>query len=382
MEIEIKSIGKGFISCDWLSVWGTYEPIKLGYGVEFGEEHSQSAQWCDIRPVLLHGRPYGILAHTPKSDLLGKNVASFKVENSLLYQETWYSSMCDLWRKIGFKPVSVSRADICIDFHKFDNGWTPMRLIKAFLNESVVKVGASKWRTMGDCRKGIQPQYLAFGSRSSIVFTRLYNKSLEMREEHVKPWILECWEKNGFDLTKDVWRLEFQCSGKDFKFADVTTGEEILLQPAHLDIPARLAYLVQQLTAKYFEFRTPDGGKNVSRYPRVPLAESTHYTMKRLYVTSLEKLGVREKILIKALWEYEARYCTYRENHLAAADELMHYLIAKGHFGDWFTKHVELWKQRPHKPSFWMMQPKPTPDPKAEDCLNLFKEFLNTELKS
>lgn len=50
---------------------------------------------------------------------------------------------------------------------------------------------------------------LTFGSRSSPVYCRIYDKTLEIQEQSKKTWFYEIWKANNMDIN-NVWNVEFE----------------------------------------------------------------------------------------------------------------------------------------------------------------------------
>lgn len=119
----------------------------------------------------------------------------------------------------------ISRIDICLDFELFDTRDNPQVFLQRYFAGRYAKINqgnvASRARDQWDARKW---NSVSWGSKSSMITTKLYNKTLELKEVKDKPYIRQAWLsaglvddvqelwKIGEDSTKhqpDIWRLEF-----------------------------------------------------------------------------------------------------------------------------------------------------------------------------
>ena len=68
---------------------------------------------------------------------------------------------------------------------------------------------------------------LTFGSRSSPIYCRIYDKSLEIIEQSKKTWFYDIWEKNNMDI-KNVWNVEFELKNEFFRNYNIFSPEELI----------------------------------------------------------------------------------------------------------------------------------------------------------
>lgn len=124
--------------------------------------------------------------------------------------------------------LSLSRLDICCDFNP---DVAQMFCIESLQTGAVYVAGKREGSMFYDYHLppdgGKQERVarcLSWGSKCSNIKWKLYNKSLEMYEVVEgkkwcnKPWIEECWKKEGLDVD-NVWRLEVSitsAAGYDF----------------------------------------------------------------------------------------------------------------------------------------------------------------------
>ncbi len=68
---------------------------------------------------------------------------------------------------------------------------------------------------------------ICFGSRKNdLIYCRIYNKSLEIKETRSKTWFKEIWQNNNLDIT-NVWNLEFEIKSEFLREKNLTTFQEV-----------------------------------------------------------------------------------------------------------------------------------------------------------
>lgn len=125
----------------------------------------------------------------------------------------------------GFVFMGISRVDLCLDFEKFDSGDVPFKFLERYLKGRYAKVNQCTIAVHGkDEWDGRNYNSVGWGSKKSPIFTRFYDKTLELTEGKDKPYIRQAWASCGLvddfiQLTKKgedgayykprIWRLEF-----------------------------------------------------------------------------------------------------------------------------------------------------------------------------
>lgn len=124
----------------------------------------------------------------------------------------------------GYTDVRLSRVDICLDFVLFDFGDDPAKFVRRYLKHKYAKINQGNICVHGkDAWEGQDFNSLKWGSPNSCVSTKMYNKTMELKDGHnvgfSKPYIRQAWFLCGFiddaqNVTKDgkevqVWRVEF-----------------------------------------------------------------------------------------------------------------------------------------------------------------------------
>lgn len=141
----------------------------------------------------------------------------------------YFSNAADIMQgfieQYGFHFQRISRVDVCLDFVKFDYGDDPATFMARFFRGRYSKINQAKIRANGqDMWDGRIWNSVAWANPKSMVGTKFYNKTMELKERADKPYIRQQWRAAGFvdddlHLTKytpdgreesvDVWRVEF-----------------------------------------------------------------------------------------------------------------------------------------------------------------------------
>lgn len=193
------------------------------------------------------------VARKPKLKAIDPQTMLLKFDNYFLYQGGLKGQVIRVLDDLGLKVHSISRIDLSLDFQVFDNGLHPERLIKKFIECKFLKKGRGKFKLIGNHNTTVQHEYIRWGSRESVVSYYLYNKSRELKEEKMKPWIQDKWLEAGLLNDSDVWRLEFSIkTGGECVTAD-DSETNMMLFPDILD-PVYTLDLFNALRRKYFVF--------------------------------------------------------------------------------------------------------------------------------
>ena len=219
-------------------------------------------------------REITILRHPHKSSVLPKEMIYVKIDNSLFYRPHLKETIATTLGAIGLKLHNISRIDFSVDFQTFNMGLNPEKFICKLVMQEYLKFGDS----LGNCvfrnkHRGLEFQYLAFGSKSSFVRAYLYNKSKELKQLFHKDYIRQWWLQNGMDETNgDVWRLEMSLKNGKACVANLETGEGELLNNWNVLNPELYTGVMYALINKYWRFCHEDISEtNKSRLRKVSL---------------------------------------------------------------------------------------------------------------
>lgn len=243
------------------------------------------------------GEPFLEIRRAPASDSSSKAAQFFEVGSChlRLHNRTCYIHGCakllaDFIEQYGFTFRRISRIDLALDFEKFDSGDDPQKFLDRYLRGKYSKVNQCTIAAHGkDMWDGRFWNSVGWGSKKSPIYTRFYNKTMELREAKDKPYIRQAWASAGLvddfiHLTKlgadgafykpDIWRLEFaiQSSVKNWVTYDIDQQGN----PTHLskrnDLScyaddAGIITVFSSLVAHYFHFKKFQEGQRKDRCP-------------------------------------------------------------------------------------------------------------------
>lgn len=290
------------VNLDWLEVYA-HEPDEprdaeyfraLGFDVrerEYGtRQYNQMFVICDNYGeawIEVRRDPKGLKTLTGFS-VLDEGSCHIRLSNRTCYAKNAAQIMIDFCYQHHIIISRVSRLDICLDFTKFDSGDDPQKFINRYLSGKYSKVNQSNIRANGkDQWDGRCWNSLHWGALKSMVSTKLYNKTLELRERKDKPYIRQAWAAAGLvddmmTLTKmrpdgteynpEVWRLEFSISSavKKWYVIEDISGKSKKLRSIHntLEDYTNAELLMKHfagLVHHYFSFKKFEPNKRKDR---------------------------------------------------------------------------------------------------------------------
>lgn len=202
-----------------------------------------------------------------------------RLPNWILYQDNPVRYLMDVVLQHGYIFKSIFRIDIALDFQYFDTGEDPATFVRRYLKGRYRKINQCNLTAHGeDNWNQCDWNSLSWGSRKSMVSTKLYNKTKELKEgKSSKPYIRTCWMlaglvDNPLSLTKrkadgtmepvDIWRLEFSikssCDG--FVVIEMQKGRKVEKKKFPHRLPMydgdeKLWARFQDLCYHYFRFK-------------------------------------------------------------------------------------------------------------------------------
>lgn len=236
-------IGKPKTRCvniDWLEV----------YVLESNDRYPCNADYFRKQGYLVKERPYGTRVYKEMFEIVDENnnplieirrnpasgeadfdglselSSHIRLPNWMLYQGKPIDFLRDFLLKHDYIFKRIYRIDICYDFERFDEGDLPARFARRYLQGVYRKINQCHLTAHGfDSWNGCDYNSLSWGSPSSMVSTKLYNKTLELKQaKNDKPWIKTSWMLCGLidnpcSMTKtdlkgelyhpEIWRVEF-----------------------------------------------------------------------------------------------------------------------------------------------------------------------------
>lgn len=284
--------------------------LAAGYGVEnrdygtrvFAEMFfvldSSGQKEFEIRRNPLSKKSYG--------GIIQDNICHIRVCNWKLYDINLFKDLRAFLIKFHYNIKSIYRLDICLDFQAFVSGMKPETFVKKYINEEIGKMNQPKccahWTDEAE-RRNINS--LKWGSVTSMINTKMYNKSLEIKQVKDKPYITDIWKLCDYDPSKDVWRIEISISSDARHLVHMDTGEVKELKLTTIDTRDKLYYTFLSYMGKYFDFYYKDENKRKSRCKHLKLFRgfSIGQNCKVVKIVNSRIITRTDNIIIKRLYE-------------------------------------------------------------------------------
>lgn len=233
------------------------------------------------------GHPWIEIRRKPKSTIMDENMCHIRLTNYACYRDNAADIMADFINLYGFVFLRISRVDICYDFEKFDSGDNPRDFVVRYLNGTYSKINQANLTAHGADRWDLRDWHsLSWGSQTSDVGTKMYNKTLELYDEildtYKKPYIRYAWQRaglidnwltmkkkrpDGTEYTPQIWRVEFSIKSGRKNWFEIELdgyqrtrkGKQKHLQsiPNTLDVWRKdnLCLMYASLARHYFRFK-------------------------------------------------------------------------------------------------------------------------------
>lgn len=291
-----KLFGKEIMRCvnlDWLEVY-VHEsrdrfPCNADYyrkqGYLVKEREYGTRQYKEMFTIVdADNNPLIEIRRNPASGL--SDFSGFVPESSHIRLPNW---MCyrrdavDFLRNFLLKHdyvfQSIFRIDVCYDFEYFDSGDLPERFARRYLEGIFRKVNQCKLAAYGeDAWNSCAWESLSWGSRSSMVTTKMYNKSKELASlKSDKPYIRSMWfqcglvdnpvrcvkvDSRGREYKPEIWRIEFsmKSTAKNWLVIEDVSGKKVKKRAiphtlSLFDSSDKLWQRFQDLAYHYFRFK-------------------------------------------------------------------------------------------------------------------------------
>lgn len=328
------------ISIDWLQLHLRGD-IRREAKYTFKKLDYSTQAFSTVEDIYIDDNYFASMVSEPRSQVINPKTVILKVINKNLYSPFMFSQLEDLLKSLNLSYQGITRLDVCADFNYFKNGLHPETLINNFMCLKFRKVGQTKGKCHFEQKTRMHYETLAFGTGKSLIRCYLYNKTKELNEVKMKPYIVDSWKASGLDTKKDVWRLEFSIKGNSLNLIDNRTGELQKVDLKNLQSREFLNNLYYSLQNQYFRFKRDTGDKNVSRMPDIQLLPDNPANWKRLFLTEAGDVTRADKIFIKKLdrMNDEIRnYANYREEFMT---ELISEVCTTKGLTDYYLKKVQ-----------------------------------------
>lgn len=322
------------VNIDWLQVF-CREPYPYNLDADYFQRQGYKVkrrdygtpQYAEMFTVYENDFPFIEIRRNPYS--LKQNGGIFlsghchlRLANRACYAPSPIDDLRKFMLANHYDYISISRIDICLDFNVFDFGDKPEKVLRDYMEGRLSKInqcniaahGKDKWA--GRCWNS-----LSWGSKNSMVSTKMYNKSLELKETHDKFYIRDAWEQAGLRIDADVWRVEFSVNSDMKGYVKLDTGEVVDNNLTSYDDRHKCLFRFHSLAAHYFHFKyveRMDNGqlrrKDRCRDKILFIIKKNEEAYKPKMLTTQTEPTRTDKILINRL------YAIQYDSHMSARD--------------------------------------------------------------
>lgn len=289
------------------------------------------------------GDKYAIIQRVPHSSIISSDGCIIQLCNRELYRPHYAAEFILFLSAHHFTYKSISRLDVCFDSNILRSRLRHSNLIKKIMTGEVLKNNQAKvqWNftSIANIGKPMECNSCSFGSKSSGVSTKMYNKTLEMKEQTNKPYISENWVYNGLNVNEDVWRIEISIKSDSSTTIRTATGEIFRLSADSLKMQQNVEDIFFSYASTYFCFKKNTGGKNKTRMPDLLIFPDTKVTtLHPIRITECKDSGRSDRIFLKKLLSLQNEFAKADEQTFTALKEVINTFT--------LTRNLEVWKMK------------------------------------
>lgn len=214
------------------------------------------------------------------------NECHLRLVNAACYLDDAVQRVQQFLDTYSYTLLRLTRVDICMDFERFDEGDDPAKFLRRYLQNRYAKINQGNITAHGSDRwDGQVWNSVSWGSVTSAIGTKFYNKTLEMydpttntyKKPHIRwAWYLcgliddfhTCTKKTDDGVyTPQIWRVEFSIrSAVKRWFRIELNGHERKYQSIHntldmYDSRDKLLTMFAALSQHYFHFKHYEAGR-------------------------------------------------------------------------------------------------------------------------
>ena len=277
------------VNLDWLEI-SVLEPVTQPHDPEYfrscgfvvHEREYGTRVWRSMFTLEgSDGYPFIEVRREPQSEIIAPNVAHLRFVNRMCYFPHAASIMQQFLVDHNYEFHHIARIDICYDFEKFDYGDDPKDFMQRFMMGKYSKINQANIHAHGsDEWAGRIWNSVSWGSPSSDIGTKFYNKTLELYDPttktYGKPYIRQAWQAaglvdnattlekcsdDGTTYIPTIWRVEFSIRSSVRKWFTIRlNGREKAIQSIRntldmYDTDEKLLAMFAALTQHYFHFK-------------------------------------------------------------------------------------------------------------------------------
>lgn len=289
---------KRCVNIDWMELHA-YEPLMGTLDANYFERHGYHVERREYGTrvyremfTILDEHGYGMIEIRRNPSSQGAhgihqfNECHIRLTNRTCYWDNAADMLNRFVSKHQYYNVRISRVDICLDFDKFDKGDDPAAFIRRFLKHKYSKINQGRIHAHGeDTWSGQDWNSLSWGSKTSPVSTKMYDKTLELFNAKLgtykKPYIRQAWLLSGLidDIDRctlngeqqRIWRVEFsltsavrnwvpiELDGKTHNYQSLQNTLEVYSSRDNILV------MFASLAQHYFRFKYYEEGKRKDR---------------------------------------------------------------------------------------------------------------------
>lgn len=279
---------KRCVNLDWLEVdvlephTGNDPEYFRGHGFVVEERDYGTRVYAQMFTIMdNNGQPFMEVRRKPKTSVLSPQDVHLRLVNRACYYDNAAQLMAEFIERYDYLFMRIARVDICLDFERFDKGDDPKAFLMRYLSGKYSKINQANIHAHGsDYWNGRDWNSISWGSATSDIGTKMYDKTLELFDEQAqvyrKPYIRQAWQVCGLvddwhDCTKHdetgavyhprIWRVEFsiRSSVKNWflinKNGRAKDKQSIRNTLEMYDGRERLLTLFASLSCHYFHFK-------------------------------------------------------------------------------------------------------------------------------
>lgn len=303
MEVAQDCSKKRCVNIDWLEVYCLEDRHEYPCDAEYFRRHGYLVQERDYGTRQYNqmftildkwGNPMIEVRRDPPSGDSGFNGLTqdsthIRLVNAYCYYNNPIALLREFLMRHNYIFKRIFRIDVCYDFEYFDSGDLPERFVRRFLECKYRKINQCHLTAHGqDNWNGYDWQTLSWGSPASMVSTKLYDKTHELKQgASDKPYIRQAWfecglvddpvkmVKRGNDgelYTPKIWRVEFsiKSSADRWVIIEDQSGKREKKKPVPHTLQLfegreRLWERFEELAYHYFRFKYYEADKRKDR---------------------------------------------------------------------------------------------------------------------
>lgn len=255
-----------------------------------------------------------------------------RLTNYACYKNTPVVDMENFLFRHQYDVQRIFRLDICLDFVKFDCGDDPQDVLRRYMAGKYTKINQAHIAAHGrDLWDGRHWNSVSWGANKSMVSTKFYCKSMELRQAKDKPYVRYAWFQNGLvddfiNMTArkadgtiykpEVWRVEFSIKSSArawYRVEDCNSRKSKSIMCEHTlnlyETRDQLITAFASLQHHYFHFKVYKESVRKDRCPDKVLfrfsKEDTSYQIDRLITSNKIQTSYDAYNLKKHLLEYK-----------------------------------------------------------------------------